>query len=367
MSARRPVSHAKRAPDGPAASARPSVEGDAADINKRSVVVDLHHDIAEDVIRRRQSGEEDVLRRIWLPRLKKAGIKVQVFPIFIDSGFLPEMALRRELAMIHYLLEEFEQNSAEIVLARSFEDIQAGLDSHKLVAVLALEGAEAIDAELTVLGILHRLGVRMASLTWNRRTLFADGADARNGTAGLTKVGAELVRRMEKLKILVDVSHLSDASFWSLLDTAQRPVIASHSNARALCDHPRNLTDDQCQVIGERGGVIGIFIHPAVIDPSNPTISRVVDHIIYLADLIGIDGVAIGTDFIADLSGIDQTPTQEWMMPPELAHSTIAGLAETPDLPNLTDELLRRGFSSEDIRKVLGENALRVFRQAWSS
>lgn len=345
----------------------PQSASDAAiELNKKNVVVDLHHDIAEDVIRRRQLGEEDVLRRIWLPRLDKAGIKIQIFPIFIDSTFLPEMALRRELVMIHYLLEEFERNSKDVVLALNFKDIEAGLASKRLVAVLALEGAEAIDPEFTILGILFRLGVRMASLTWNRRTLFADGADKRYGGAGLTKLGAELVKRMEQLRILVDLSHLCEASFWSLLEVSQRPVIASHSSARALCEHPRNLRDEQIRAIGERKGLVGVFIHPAVIDPSNPTISRVVDHIDHLIDVAGIDHVAIGTDFIADLSGIDQTPTLEWMMSPEMAHSTISGLAESTDLPNLTDELLRRGFGSEDIRKILGENAMRVFREVWS-
>ena len=343
-----------------------SASGAAIELNRKSVIVDLHHDIAEDVIRRRQLGEQDILRRIWLPRLTNAGIKIQVFPIFIDSGFLPEMGLRRELAMIHYLLEEFEQNAEDVVLARNFTDIEAGLSSNKLVAVLALEGAEAIDPELTILGILFRLGVRMASLTWNRRTLFADGADKRCGGAGLTKLGAECVHKMEELGILVDVSHLSDASFWTLLEGARNPIIASHSNARALCDHPRNLTDDQIRAIGERKGLIGVFIHPAVIDPSEPTISRVVDHIEHLIDVAGVDHVGVGTDFIKDLCGIDQTPTQEWLMPPEMAFSTIPGLSEPTDLPNLTDELLRRGFDPKDIQKILGENALRVFREVWS-
>jgi membrane dipeptidase len=163
------------------------------------------------------------------------------------------------------------------------------------------------------------------------------------------------------------VSHLSEAGFWNVVEIAERPFVASHSNARALCDHPRNLTDDQCRAIRDRGGLIGIFIHPAVIDASNPTIGRVVDHIAYLADLEGIDHVGVGTDFIADLCGIDQTPTREWMMPPELARSTIHGLAGCPDLLNLTDELLTRGFAIPDIQKILGENAMRIFRSVWSA
>jgi membrane dipeptidase len=349
------------------AKTRPSADGAEADLKRPCGVVDLHHDIAEDVIRRRELGEEDILRRIWLPLLKKDGVQVQVFPIFLDNAFLPEMALRRELAMIHYLLEEFDRLPEEVVLARNYEDIRAGIDAHKLVAILALEGAEAIDPELTVLGILHRLGVRMASLTWNRRTLFADGADPRNGAAGLTKAGRALVGEMERLRILVDVSHLSETSFWSLLEIAKRPLIASHSNARALCDHPRNLSDEQIRAVASRGGLIGILLHPAVIDPSNPSIARVVDHMIHIAERVGIDHVGLGTDFIADLMGIDQTPTKDWMMPPELAHSTIPGLGRSGDLPHLTEELDRRGFSSGDIRKILGENALRVFRQAWTA
>jgi len=334
-------------------------------LNHESVVVDLHHDIALDVISRRQRGEKDVLRRIWLPRLKKAGIKVQVFPIFIDSGFLPEMAVRRELAMIHYLLDEIDQNPEEIQLARNYRDVQSGLRRGKIVAVLALEGAEAIDRELTIVDILYRLGVRLASITWNRRTIFADGAGEGDGKGGLTRLGVELAHRMEELGILVDVSHLSEAGFWSLLEVSRKPVIATHSNARALCDHPRNLTDAQIQAIAERGGVIGILIHPSVIDPSNPTISRVVDHIEHIVKVAGIDYVAVGSDFVLDLIGLDQTPTQEWLMPNEQALSSIAGLGQTVDLPNLTGELLHRGISSGEIQKILGQNCLRVFRQVW--
>jgi membrane dipeptidase len=334
-------------------------------LHQSSVIVDLHHDIAEDIIARRQKGEEDVLRRIWLPRFRQAGIKIQVFPIFIDSAFLPEGALQRELSMIHYLLDEFERNAEEVQLARCFRDIEEGLASNKLVAVLGLEGAEAIDAELTVLGILHRLGLRVASLTWNRRTIFADGVGECQGK-GLTKLGIHLVENMERLGILVDVSHLSEAGFWSLLEVAQRPVIASHSNARAVCDHPRNLTNQQIQAIARRGGVIGILIHPSVIDSMSPTISRVVDHISHIADLVGSDYVAVGSDFVCDLTGLDQTPTKEWLISEAEAFSAIRGLAQTTDLPNLTEELLRYGFRFSEIEKLLGLNALRIFRQVWS-
>lgn len=334
--------------------------------NRRSIVVDLHHDIALDIIGRRQRGEKDILKHIWLPRLKKAGIKVQVFPLFIDSAFIPERALHRELAMVHYLLAEIESNSEEVVLARDYREIESGLRRGRIVALLALEGAEAIDPELTVLGILYRLGLRIASLTWNRRTIFADGAGSARSRRGLTPLGVELVRRMEELGILVDVSHLSEAGFWSLLEIARKPVIASHSNARAVCDHPRNLSDAQIKALAKRGGVMGILIHPGVIDPLKPTIARVVDHIEYIANLVGVEHVALGTDFVCDLASLDQTPVSEWLMSKEQALSGIAGLRETIDLPNLTEELMRRGFRTTEIEKILGKNCLRVFRQVWS-
>jgi membrane dipeptidase len=319
-----------------------------------------------DLISRRQRGERHVLKRVWLPRLKKAGIKVQVFPIFIDSMFVPEMALRRELAMIHYLLDEIDDNSGEVELARNYRDIENGLRRGRVVALLALEGAEAIDPELTILGILHRLGLRLASLTWNRRTIFADGAGDEGSKGGLTRLGVEMVRRMEELNILVDVSHLSEAGFWSLLDATSKPVIATHSNARALCDHSRNLTDQQIRAIKQRGGVVGILIHPGVIDPANPTISRVVDHIEHIVEVAGVDYVAVGSDFILDLAGLEGTPGREWLMAEDEAFAAIAGLAETVDLPNLTEELLRRGFSATDIQRILGKNCMRVFRNVWS-
>jgi membrane dipeptidase len=330
---------------------------------KRFTIVDLHHDIAEDVIARRQRGETDIFRRIWIPRLRSGGIKVQVFPIFLDSAFLPEMALRREMAMIHYLLDEIERNSEEMILVRSYKDLDHALSTTKIAAILALEGAEAIDQDLTVLGILHRLGIRIGSLTWNRRTMFADGAGE---SGGLTRLGMDLVRAMQELRIIVDVSHLSEQSFWSVIELSQQPIVATHSNARSVCDHPRNLTDAQLKAVAKSGGVIGILIHPGVIDPEHASIERVIDHISHIANAIGIDHLALGADFIADLGGIDQTPAREWLMCNETALSSIAGLSQTTEVPNIIPAMLERGFDEASIQKVLGGNACRVFARAWS-
>lgn len=330
----------------------------------RFTIVDLHHDIAEDVIVRRQRGETDVFRRIWIPRLRAGGIRVQVFPIFLDSAYLPEMALRREMAMIHYLLDEIDQNPDEVTLVRTYRELQLALSTGKIASILALEGAEAIDPELTVLGILYRLGVRIASMTWNRRTIFADGAGE---TGGLTRLGMDLVGAMQELRIIVDVSHLSEQSFWSVMELSRQPVIATHSNARSVCDHPRNLADMQLKAIANTGGVVGILIHPGVIDPKRASVGRVIDHISHIADVAGIDHVALGTDFIADLNGIDQTPTSEWLMPNETALSSVSGLSQTTEVPNIITAMLERGFDEVSIQKLLGGNACRVFADVWNS
>jgi membrane dipeptidase len=326
-------------------------------------IVDLHHDIAEDVISRRQNGEKEIFRRVWIPRLKQGGVKIQVFPIFLDSDYLPEMALRREIAMIHYLLEEIDANADEMMLTRSYEDIVRARNCGKISAILALEGAEAIDPDLTVLGILHRLGLRIASLTWNRRTIFADGAGE---SGGLTRLGALLVNAMQDMRIIVDVSHLSDQSFWSVMELSRQPVMATHSNARAVYDHPRNLTDAQIKAVARTDGVVGILIHPGVIDPVQPSINRVIDHIFHIAQVGGIDHVSLGSDFIEDLRGIEHTPTDEWLMAKDTAKSSICGLKQTTDLPNLVPAMLQRGFNDNDIQKVLGGNACRVFASVWS-
>jgi len=143
-------------------------------------------------------------------------------------------------------------------------------------------------------------------------------------------------------------------------------VIATHSNARSICNHPRNLTDPQLKAIANTGGVIGILIHPGVIDPQQVSIGRVIDHIAHMAKVVGIDHVALGTDFISDLNGMDQTPTSEWLMPKEAATSYIQGLSQTTDIPNIIKAMQDRGFDDKCIQKVLADNACRVFASVWN-
>ncbi len=183
----------------------------------------------------------------------------------------------------------------------------------------------------------------MMGLTWNPSNALGDGALGRQH-GGLTDLGRSVLRRMEELGVVVDVSHLSEQSFWEALRSTRGPIIASHSNAAALHMHPRNLADEQLRAIAQRGGVVGVNFYAGFLGA--PTLDRVLDHIDHLAKVMGVDHAALGADY----DGIPQAP---------------AGLEDVSKLPNLTAGLQRRGYTTEQIHKILGGNALRVFRQVW--
>jgi membrane dipeptidase len=193
--------------------------------------------------------------------------------------------------------------------------------------------------------------------------LLADGSGEDEAGSRLPRTGVAVVREMERLGIVFDISHLGAAGVGHVLEIATRPVIASHSAARALRDHHRNLTDEQLRGIAATGGVIGLNLLACFIDQDNPTIDRVVDHYEHLAEVVGIDHIGVGPDFIADIYD-DLYPANADLsieaLDPRL---NIEGLHASRHLPNLTAALLRRGFSEDDVRLILGENYLRVFRE----
>lgn len=339
--------------------------GDAAalDLHRRAVVVDSHEDILLEVLRKRQGGARAVLSHDWAPRLRKGGIDVQVFPIYVDTQYLPELALRRTLQLVEAFLSDLEEDSSQIAPTRSYADIQSVLKSGRIAAVLALEGAEGLGSDVELWRTLRRLGLRVASLTWNRRTAFGDGIGERETGGGLTYQGFASIREMNRLNILVDVSHLSERGFFDVLKTTTQTVVASHSNAKAVCGHPRNLTDDQIRALAANGGVMGLLLHPGMIDPDDATVSRAVDHIAYVADLVGVEHVGLGADYSDEFLASLPTIGQEALMPAELLKARVQGCGQIEEIPNLTVEMVRRGFSESDILKVLGENYLRVFRK----
>ncbi len=334
-----------------------------ATLHRDAVVVDCHNDLILLVARKRALGETGYFADRVLSDLRAGGVDVQVVPVYMEGEYAAEGALRRTLLLIELLHREIEANAQNAALCLTGAEIDAAVAAGKIAMVLALEGCEAVGRQVELFGTLFRLGVRMASFTHFGRTLLADGS-GEDGTGGrLTEAGVAAVREMERLGLLVDVSHLSAAGVAHVLELATRPVIASHSSARALCDHHRNLTDPQLQAIAATGGVIGVNFFPAFVDAAAPTVDRVVDHIEHIASVAGIDHVGIGPDFIKEYYD-ELYPGRAFVVQGLNGKAEIPGLTGPRDLAALTEPLRRRRMPDADVRKVLGENFLRVFRQA---
>jgi len=330
------------------------LERKALRLHGEALVVDTHCDTVQSFFPERKPstpyregaglGNRSNKGHVDIPRLVDGGVDCQVFAVYAAYEPNPPRPLRSVLKQIDVLQSEFEKNRDRIMLTRGYEEILEAGKHGKVAALLSLEGGEAIEGDLGVLRMLYRLGVRMMSLTWNYRNELADGVGEDRAKAGLTNLGVNVVKEMERLGMVVDVSHLSDSSFWDLVKSVSGPVIASHSNSRVLCNHPRNLTDEQIEAVAKTGGVVGVNFSPSFISRDEPTVDKVVDHIDHIVELVGVEHAGLGSDF----DGISSTPK---------------GLEDVTCMPNITKTLVSRGYTDTDIRKVLGENHLRVFKK----
>lgn len=316
----------------------------AADIHRQALVIDAHCDTLERACREGAELDKFPAAQLDLLRLRAVGGKVQFFAAYIGAEFKPERSLKRALQLIDFFHRQMEKNGNSLRLVRSTADIAAARRSGQIAALLSVEGGEPVEGDLAYLRILYQLGVRCLGLTWNQRNQLADGAGERDTRGGLTRYGHEVVREMNRLGMLVDVSHLAEAGFWDVLETSTQPIIASHSNCYTLSSHWRNLTDRQILALAKAGGVMGITFVADFLAEQNASIANVFDHIDYIADLAGIDCIGLGSDF----DGIDHP---------------LAGLEDVTRLPRLTEGLLRRGYSEADIQKILGGNTLRVLNE----
>jgi membrane dipeptidase len=289
-------------------------------------------------------GVRSPLGHIDLPRLREGGVDCQVFAISSVRDRTRPYALRTAMEMIDLFYKECEAHSDVVAPVMTYGEIVEAAAEGKVAAMLSIEGADVIEGKIGMLRVFHRLGVRMVGLVHSLRNELADGvADGRTG-GGLSGLGIQAVEELERLEMLIDVSHLSDAGFWDLIEVAKGPVMASHSNARAVCDHPRNMTDDMIRAMAERGGVMGMNFAPGFVHPTRATVQGVVDHIDHIVDLVGPDHVGLGSDF----DGIPYTPE---------------GLEDVTQMPNITAELVGRNYSEEDIKKILGLNHLRLMKE----
>jgi membrane dipeptidase len=382
----------------PAPAASLTLEARAAALHAESIVIDTHDDVTSYV---REDGFDlgapNLPAQTDLAKMRAGGITAEFFSIWVDTDYEHPSehdagAARRALELIDATYQQVERHPNELVLATSADGIRSAKQQGKIAVLMGIEGGQAIEDSLFALREFYRLGVRYMTLTHSTHNDWADSAGVGAKPLaprhhGLTPFGEDVVREMQRIGMLVDVSHVSDETLAAVLRVAKAPIIASHSSARALCDVPRNLGDDQLRAIASNGGVVMVNFFSMYLDPHyrtaaaefhakhpvpdapggkgthtktsaqnarfaaaerdipKPPLSLLVDHIEHIAKVAGVDHVGLGSDF----DGV-------WAMP--------EGLEGIDGLPKITLELLRRGWSDEDVRKVLGQNFLRAMSAA---
>ncbi len=269
-------------------------------------------------------------------RLNKGNVKVQCFAVFIPPELKTTEQFQAALEQINYFYTEILEANHDMIQIKSWKDVLK-LKPGQTGAVLTLEGIDCIGNDIQKLSILKHMGVLSVGLTWNYGNLAADGAQEPRG-AGLTEYGKKVVLYNNDNSLLTDVSHLSERAFWDVIDLAHFPI-ASHSNAKSICDHPRNLTDKQAEALFEKNGMIHVVFYPEFTDEKDVvTVSDLIRHIDHFSALGGVSHIGFGSDF----DGIDKH---------------ISGLENASKYPNLINELLKY-YSEEQVRGFAGQNFL---------
>lgn len=326
-------------------------------------IVDMHFDLLMDLYEKRKRA--DVLRDDFEAQFDAGGIGVIGAAIYIDEPYLPEQALRVALDQIARLYVEVESNP-RFAICKTFADILNARRENKIALLITMEGVEPLGTDINLLRVFYELGLRSVGLTHARRNMAADGGlfganiSSRHGLAPFGKL---LVQEMEKLNIIIDLAHLNPVGIDDVLALTRKPLIFSHTNPRKFFDIDRNDTDDHIRAVGVRGGVVGVNGALVGAKKGQATIDMLIDNVEYVVELAGMDGVGIGFDFFKFIW--DQwTPAKQ----AELA-AYLTEVEFVPDLQhhgharNLTRRLLERGWSDEDVGKLLYGNWMRVLEQ----
>lgn len=341
---------------------------DYLQLHEKLIVVEGHSDLMIDIHRRRQRGEKAVFLNKYVDKLRKGGVNVIILSAGGDSAFQNRdsddrlwVALRR----IQSVYRENDESREVVSLCTSIRDMEEALAANKIAMFMMIEGGRALRDDLAIVEVFYRLGIRSIQLTWNGRNLIGDGCGERETGGKLTRFGKAVVKEMNRLGMVVDVAHASESTFYSAAEISEAPIIVSHANARAVCDHVRNLTDHQIKTVAEKEGVIGICFVDVFIDSKKPSLEKLLNHVDHIANLVGTDSISLGPDFIdyaldiflSDVkkAGEGTNYSSEYLLPDEIRDVTT--------LPNLTRGFLERGYSEEDIGKILGNNLIRVYKQ----
>ncbi len=318
-------------------------------------IFDIHGDIWTDSAVHRSKGERNIVRDRHLQRFRAGGMTGGVFIVWVDPPYTENNPKDRFWEIVRAMSAELWENRDLLEVVQTADAFDAAVGAGKLGIVPGVEGLSAIDDSEDWIYVLDRLGFQLASLTWNEQNALATGARGDTGR-GLTDFGKKVIRKMEEVGMLLDVSHLNEKSFWGVVDAAQKPFIASHSNAKAICDVPRNLSDEQIKAIGDAQGLIGInafheFVHA---DASLRTLDTLIDHMLHMADLIGPHRLALGFDFF---EYVDQSAVSTFAAEP---YRGTRGLEDITKGKALVQQLEKRGFTSAEIEGICWKNFFRV-------
>lgn len=307
------------------------------------IIVDAHCDTITKIMELNSNLYKNECH-VDIERMLKSGSFVQFFAAFVEPVYTQAYALKWAIKVIDKLYEQLEKYKDYIRLCRNYTEIESAIKEKKISALLSIEDGVALQGELSSLRILYKLGVRSICLTWNGRNEIADGVGSDVSGGGLTAFGREVVKEMNTLGMLVDVSHLSEKGFWDVMETTNSPITASHSNAKKICSHKRNLSDEQILSIKRNNGVIGINLYPVFLNNSGmASIVDVIKHIEHISSLAGFDHIGLGADF----DGIESTP---------------ADIRGVQDMERIFNELLKLNYPEESVEKLAGQSFLRLFR-----
>ena len=318
-------------------------------IHSNSVMIDLHNDILELMLENSDYHLAQLhnYNHTDIPRLKKGKVDVQFFAVWVNPNNYASNAFAKANEMIDLFEAEIFSSANDIQKALNFQDVISNVEANKISGIIGVEGGHAIENDLSKLVELYNRGMRYLTITWNNSTDWAvSAADSRSATVGLSEFGKKVIRKMDSLGVIIDVSHTGIKTIKDILEITKNPIIATHSGVRAIQNHTRNLYDYQIKDIANSGGVVGIVFYPPFLGSvsSLVDIETVIKHIDYIKNLVGIDYVAIGSDF----DGIGT--------------NTVDGLEDVTKFPELTLALLKHGYTKEEVEKILGGNFLRVFK-----